>query len=439
MAVVAFSVTLTEPELLKNYTGLLQSVGKLPASSKGPKRTALYAENQVEASLRKYYGATTNPSAAKNAALVPDLSIESSRIADILARSFGTTAEEVVALEAKYKRGGSTNTTIGQRSAREFAPGFLDQLKLLAKQAEEEGLLKGNKDFSGGDNKSAFDVNNPAEVLRAVRAKIGGAGFFNLVKKYDPTLHKAFYNKAKNLVVTEAHVVKNKVVKVTAVNIFFPFKNFTSPPFQTELGSGSENAKRAIVYKLSSSFEKQLLKRLEESGPPIVARNVEEFQKVLSAIDGKRKMGKIDFGQAPALDYSLLLGVPSGSSIPRLNARVKKSNMKSREVVKNTSQFISSAQLTQILRARIQDKMPTVGEPNPTEGLKYRTGRFVNALQFMVDYRKALISYYAEPPVDEYFDKFHRRPYAVGQRLIRPTIRQTVQELFGRQFKIIKT
>ena len=104
MAVVAFSVTLTEPELLKNYTGLLQSVGKLPASSKGPKRTALYAENQVEASLRKYYGATTNPAAAKNAALVPDLSIESSRIANILAKSFGTTAEEVVALEAKYKR-----------------------------------------------------------------------------------------------------------------------------------------------------------------------------------------------------------------------------------------------------------------------------------------------------------------------------------------------
>ena len=109
-----------------------------------------------------------------------------------------------------------------------------------------------------------------------------------------------------------------------------------------------------------------------------------------------------DFAGVGPLDYEIVFGVPTGGSIPRLNTRVKRGNVKRRELVRDTSQFISSAQLTTILKTRIQDKMPTVGEPNPTEGLKYRTGRFVNALQFMVDYRKALISYYAEPPVDEY-------------------------------------
>ena len=124
-----------------------------------------------------------------------------------------------------------------------------------------------------------------------------------------------------------------------------------------------------------------------------------------------------------------------------MTGKVKRGNYvrQEKENKESTTRLISSAQLTTILQNRIENKMPKVGPANPTEGLKYRTGRFVNSLQFTIDYKKQLVSYFAKPPVSEYFDKFHRRPYAVGQRLIRPTIRKTVQELFGRQFRIIKT
>lgn len=436
MPIVAYSITVTDPELVKNYTGLLQSVGKLKTTGKAVRRSEKFWGDAIEQSLAKYYGGRVSQQAEKNVAAVPDLEITSPRVAEALARAFGTTAEDVLTPEVKAKRGGSPGSTIGQRAYSAFGEGFLDQLKLLAKQAEEEGLLQGDKDF-GGKGKDTFDVNNPEEVLKAVRAKIGGRGFFNLIAKYDPDLHKAFYNKAKNLLISKANIVKGKVTSVDVINIYFPFKNFTSPPFTTELKGKGKSA--GVQYNLGDAFEKDLYNQLADTSPPIIAKSTDEFRKVLESIGGKRKMTSKDFAGVGPLDYEIVFGVPTGGSIPRLNTRVKRGNVKSREVVRDTSQFISSAQLTSILRTRIQDKMPTAGDPNPVEGLKYRTGRFVNALQFMVDYRKALISYYADPPVDEYFDKFHRRPYAVGQRLIRPTIRQTVQELFGRQFKIIKT
>ena len=432
MAVVAFSITITEPELIKNYASYMEEAQK---ASKKQANKLTYMENMVERSLSRYYKATTNPAAAKNAALVPDLSIDSPRIAQALAKSFGADIEDVVDVEAKYRRGGSSDTTIGQRSASVFSQGFLDQLKLMARQSEEEGLLAKSKDF-GGKGIDTYDVNNPAEVLRAVRAKIGGSGFFNLVAKYDPDLHKAFYNKAKNLLITEAIIIKGKVTGIKAVNIFFPFKDFQSPPFISELGKGS-----SIRYKLSDSFESTLIKRLEETGPPIVTNNVEEFTKILDSISGRKKLGRVDFASAPPLDYELQFGVPTGGSIPRVTGKVKRGNYvrKEKEDKESTTRLISSAQLTTILQNRIENKMPKFGPANPTEGLKYRTGRFVNSLQFTIDYKKQLISYFANPPVSEYFDKFHSRPYAVGQRLIRPTIRKTVQELFGRQFRIIKT
>lgn len=437
MTVVAYKISVTDPELINNYTGLLQSVGKITAG-KGARRSEKYWGDAIEQSLAKYYGGRVSQQAEKNVAAVPDLEITSDRVAKALARSFGADIEDVLTPEVKAKRGGSPGSTIGQRAYSAFGSGYLDQLKLLATQSQEEGLLKTDKDF-GKKGKETFDVNNPEEVLKAVRAKIGGRGFFDLIAKYDPDLHKAFYNKAKNLLISKANIVGNKVTSVDVINIYFPFSNFRSPPFTTELKGKGKSA--GIQYNLGDAFEKDLYRQLGETGPPIIAKSADEFTKILDSISGKKKLTSKEFAGAPLLDYEILYGVPTGGSIPRVTGKVKTGKYVSqeREGKETTTKLISSAQFTSILQDRIENKMPKLGPANPTEGLKYRTGRFVNSLQFTIDYKKQLVSYFAKPPVSEYFDKFHRRPYAVGQRLIRPTIRKTVQELFGRQFRIIKT
>ena len=56
MPIVAYSMTVTDPELVKNYTGLLQSVGKLKATGKGVKRSEKFWGDAIEQSLAKYYG-----------------------------------------------------------------------------------------------------------------------------------------------------------------------------------------------------------------------------------------------------------------------------------------------------------------------------------------------------------------------------------------------
>ena len=430
MTIIAYKAEISDPELLGNYQRLLKATGAITGGTVN-KRLESQATDAIEETLAKYYGGRVSEQAKRNVARVPDLEITSPRLARALSRAFGGQDEsDFLRAEVKAKRSDKKyGATIGQGAYSDFAPGLLDVLKLGALQAQKENLLQKDKYFE----KNKFDVNDPESVLRAVRAKIGGGGFFNLIRDNDPTLHMEFYAKTKNLLISKAVITKKRVTSVSVINIFFPKSSFTSPPFTTELKD------KSIQYNLSSTFEKKLLTELESTGPAIVAKTTDEFAKSLETISGKRKLSEASFKDSPPLNFEILFGVPTGGSIPRLNAKVKPGKQKVKEVVKDTSQFISSIQLTVLLRNRIQNKMPTVGEPNPTEGLKYRTGRFVNSLQFMIDYKKNLISYYADPPVDEYFDKFHRRPYAVGQRLIRPTIRQTAQELFGRQFKIIKT
>jgi len=102
------------------------------------------------------------------------------------------------------------------------------------------------------------------------------------------------------------------------------------------------------------------------------------------------------------------------------------------------SRFISSVQLTVLLQQIIANKMPKYGPADPSRGLTYRTGKFVRSLAFMIDYRKRLVTYYTLPPVDEYADKLHRRPYAVGARLIGPSIRQVTRTLFGQSFGVLR-
>ena len=110
MAVVAFSITITEPELIKNYARYMEEAQK--AGKKQANRLT-YMENMVERSLSRYYRATTNPAAAKNAALVPDLNIESPRIAQALAKSFGADIEDVVEM---FERVDSSESAISSRA-----------------------------------------------------------------------------------------------------------------------------------------------------------------------------------------------------------------------------------------------------------------------------------------------------------------------------------
>ena len=243
----------------------------------------------------------------------------------------------------------------------------------------------------------------------------------------NPQVLKRLDKKTRNVFLLASFKLGKKTI-----NTLYFMKDFKPLPGDI-VGStnfSKSSAKREIQWKYTNNFETRLIKRVlqlfgDDLRGGLTDKTTQNALGILSLSDDLKGM-----------EITAPLNTVSSIPIPAV-ARIKVPKIK--EAQATPGRFISSAQLTQILQARIRNRMPKIGPPSPSEGLKYRTGRFVESLRFTINYRNALINYYSEPPVNEYFDKFHRRPYAVGQRLIRPTIREFVQEAFGRQFRIIKT
>lgn len=100
--------------------------------------------------------------------------------------------------------------------------------------------------------------------------------------------------------------------------------------------------------------------------------------------------------------------------------------------------FISSAQLTAIIRAKLIKNMPRGGPPSRPIP-KYRTGALVQSFEFFVNYRQNLIQFLNTPPGALYEGKLNENGWMLDKTLVEPTIRQITQQLFGRQFKVLRT
>ena len=99
---------------------------------------------------------------------------------------------------------------------------------------------------------------------------------------------------------------------------------------------------------------------------------------------------------------------------------------------------MSNVQLSAILQKRLAEVMPRRPEPQrPTP--RYVTGRLARSFQLMANYRAGLMGYFNTPPTSGYVDELNENGWMLDKTLVEPTIRQITQQLFGRQFRVLRT
>ena len=427
--IIAFRVSITEPEYLKNLSNYLTATGAVgrrpsPGAVKG-------LATVMEHELGRFYQMKAGGPEER---AIPDLLEPSAR----MAKAMGLiTDEEFTASEVKSKQrleGGKAATKIGA-----VAP-FGTKNPVAAPLIEAiKGQAGVTRDPSGQEIvPESLDINDPLAVLKAARekfGKIGGGGFFNLIRDNDPSLHMEFYLKTKNLTISRG--VTNKKGQIVSADVFqihFPRSKFTAPPFTTELRSQDNS----IAYLLSTAFEKDLIKNLTSAAPAFLAKNVEEFQKGLEKLPGRQKTTKEKTMQGVAVGYGMILGVPGGGSIRRLNVKLRRSGSRRKGPAPKRGRFVSNVQLSAILQQRLSQKMPRYPEPQrPTP--RYITGKLANSFQLMANYRTGVMGYFNTPPASGYVDELNTKGWLLDETLVEPTIRQITQQLFGRQFRVLRT
>ena len=428
--ILAFRVSITEPEYLKNLNNYLTATGAVGTRAGNQAQVQRYGD-VMEAQLARFYEMKSGGAEAR---AIPDLLEPSAR----MARAMGLiTEEEFTASEVKAKQRlgeSSTATKIGQ-----VAP-FGTKNPVAAPLIEAiKGQAGVTRDPSGQERvPESLDINDPTAVLKAAREKFGktgGRGFFNLIRDNDPALHMEFYLKTRNLTITKGITdKKGRIVSADVFQIHFPFGKFTAPPFSTEL----RTADASISYLLSTAFEKDLIKNLQSSAPAILAKNVEEFQKGLTKLPGRRKTTKEKTMQGVAVGYGMILGVPGGGSIRRLNVKLRRSGSRRKGPAPKRGRFVSNVQLSAILQQRLSQRMPRYPEPQrPTP--RYITGKLANSFQLMANYRTGVMGYFNTPPASGYVDELNTNGWLLDETLVEPTIRQITQQLFGRQFRVLRT
>ena len=126
---------------------------------------------------------------------------------------------------------------------------------------------------------------------------------------------------------------------------------------------------------------------------------------------------------------------------PVLNYRGRKGKPKGAPTgakEKKRGQFISGAQLSALLQAKLAQVMPRYPQPTkPTP--RYITGKLARSFRVNVNYRSSLMSYYNTPPASQYVDQLNTGGWQLDETLVEPTIRQITQQLFGRQFRVLRT
>ena len=57
----------------------------------------------------------------------------------------------------------------------------------------------------------------------------------------------------------------------------------------------------------------------------------------------------------------------------------------------------------------------------------------------MANYRTGLMGFYNTPPAAGYVDELNQNGWMLDKTLVEPTIRVITQQLFGRQFAVLRT
>lgn len=283
------------------------------------------------------------------------------------------------------------------------------------------GAIKEETGYVGDQN--ILDLALDSGDLKSVGegADITNFVFNNLFAK-SPILRSLFYNKASSITFTQTYASK-----ITYLTVDFPVNEFNSDNFKATIGRD-----KSIVLFVNDKFQAEIINKYNSA--IITEYNESDFKDTVTLSTGK----KIDIIALP-YNSTYTLGAEIENSIRTKPAsggiRVRVSTPKQKEVTAQS--FISDAQITALVQKEVEKRMPKGplrGPPLSPTVLTYRTGRFVESIEVIQDFRQSLMTYYYAPNY-----KIHERKGARAPRfLLQASIRATVQKLYSEKFRIIR-
>ena len=226
-------------------------------------------------------------------------------------------------------------------------------------------------------------------------------------------------------------------------------------PNDTDFGGNWDASKKVLQWKFLRGFEKKLEKALlNQLGDDALQflDDTDFVNKVKQAGTGILVLGNKGMqGGLDGLNVEAQLAVTKSIPIPTI-ARIivpKEKRKPSRTQPSRTQpsrrklpsprgRFISNVQLSAILQQRLTKAMPRYHQPQKPIP-RYVTGRLARSFRIMADYRQGIMGFFNTAPASDYVDELNMRGWMLDEGLVEPTIRQITQQLFGRQFRVLRT
>ncbi len=253
-----------------------------------------------------------------------------------------------------------------------------------------------------------------------------------------PALKNQFYNKSQFL-----SIFRREGSKAGALLMHFPLSDFNNKFFGARLDG------KSIKVFIKSNVEKEFLNQLSnETASVRLGDSSEEFERNVSKLaqNANFKNFKVN-----SFNTEIRYLVPTGGSIPMSSGNffnVKRKYTRTpflRTGNENlgkyagladapAGKFLSSEYLSLVVRQKVIREMPhgpIGGKPLSDTMLTYRSGRFANSIQLLVNYRTRVVRYYYNP-IYYIHETTSRNP----QDLISRNISEVMRERFGYNFNI---
>lgn len=254
-----------------------------------------------------------------------------------------------------------------------------------------------------------------------------------------PSVRNQFYMKSRNLA-----IFRKTPTSINGLMLTFSPSDFNSKFF----GAKYDASSKAISVYLKSDVEQQFLKEYPAAAAVIrMDQNLKEFEKALENLANNNKRETFNY-----LGEKISYLIPTGGSIPMSKAYLrfatetkivdpadflnKKNQVLPTKFDANTNYtmgtFLSSEYLRLLVIKNIVNKMPVGpvgGPPLRDDILTYRTGRFANTIQLMVDYRKRLVRYYYNP-IYYVHETTSRNPKILIENSVSEVMRSRFKQVF---------
>jgi hypothetical protein len=213
----------------------------------------------------------------------------------------------------------------------------------------------------------------------------------------------------------------------------------------------------SIYFSYNDTYEKavivELLDNLEKSGDKALNKVFKDVD-IASQLDTAAEIEKLNNKYIGRINLPKTKSIPIGKiKIPKTKISRKStgSAFQSRigsirsilsetrtatRVKPSMGDFITDDTITALTKREMLRRMPigpVGGPPKSSRVLTYRTGRFVNSLQVMVDMKSAIMQYYYDP---NYW--VHEATSRNPRNLIDSSLNSVTRALFGKRFNLIK-